>query len=83
MWGMLRQLAPAIRDGWVRVHMIDLKGGTETEIGKSLFHRRAITVEKALELLPAMPEKRCRATPNGVSSTRKSTPRRGESGVAA
>jgi DNA segregation ATPase FtsK/SpoIIIE, S-DNA-T family len=51
MWGMLRQLAPAIRDGWVRVHMIDLKGGTETEIGKSLFHRRAITVENALELL--------------------------------
>jgi DNA segregation ATPase FtsK/SpoIIIE, S-DNA-T family len=51
MWGMLRAMAPAVRDGWVRVHMIDLKGGTETEIGKDLFHRRAVTVAEAIELL--------------------------------
>ncbi len=40
-----------IRDGWVRVRMIDLKGGTETEAGRDLFHRRATTIDAAVELL--------------------------------
>lgn len=51
MWGTLRQLGPMIRDGWVRVWMIDLKGGQETEIGAPLFHRRAITMADAVELI--------------------------------
>lgn len=51
LWGPLRAMGPMIRDGLVRVRVIDLKGGTETEAGKELFYRRAITVEDALELL--------------------------------
>jgi S-DNA-T family DNA segregation ATPase FtsK/SpoIIIE len=39
-----------IRDGLVRVRMIDLKGGTETELGKPLFHRHAVDLDSALEL---------------------------------
>jgi S-DNA-T family DNA segregation ATPase FtsK/SpoIIIE len=31
--------------------MIDLKGGTETELGRDLFYRRAITMDDAIELL--------------------------------
>jgi S-DNA-T family DNA segregation ATPase FtsK/SpoIIIE len=49
--GLLRQMGPAIRDGWVRVRVIDLKGGTETEITKDLYYRRATTVEQAIALL--------------------------------
>jgi S-DNA-T family DNA segregation ATPase FtsK/SpoIIIE len=51
LWGPLRAMGPAIREHWCRIRMIDLKGGTETEIGKPLFHRRAITVDEALDLL--------------------------------
>ncbi|GAA5159816.1 FtsK/SpoIIIE domain-containing protein [Pseudonocardia eucalypti] len=51
IWGPLRQMGPMIRDGLVRVRVIDPKGGTETEIGKELFYRRAVTIEDALELL--------------------------------
>ncbi|HTK64395.1 MAG TPA: FtsK/SpoIIIE domain-containing protein, partial [Pseudonocardia sp.] len=51
MWGMLRQCGPMIRDGLVRVRMIDLKGGTETELGRSLFHRHAVDIDSAIELL--------------------------------
>ncbi len=51
LWGILRQLGPMIRDGLVRVRMIDLKGGTETELGRELFWRRAIDIESALDLL--------------------------------
>ena len=51
MWGLLRQCGPMIRDGLVRVRMIDLKGGTETELGKPLFHRHAVDIDSALELL--------------------------------
>jgi S-DNA-T family DNA segregation ATPase FtsK/SpoIIIE len=50
-WGILRQCGPMIRDGLVRVWMIDLKGGTETELGAPLFHRRATDIAGAVELL--------------------------------
>jgi S-DNA-T family DNA segregation ATPase FtsK/SpoIIIE len=51
MWGLLRQCGPMIRDGLVRVRMIDLKGGTETELGRPLFHRHATDIDAAIELL--------------------------------
>jgi S-DNA-T family DNA segregation ATPase FtsK/SpoIIIE len=51
MWGMHRAMGPMIREGLVRVRMIDLKGGTETELGRDLFYRRAITMDDAIELL--------------------------------
>ncbi len=51
MWGLLRQCGPMIRDGLVRVRMIDLKGGTETELGRPLFHRHAVDIDSAIELL--------------------------------
>jgi S-DNA-T family DNA segregation ATPase FtsK/SpoIIIE len=49
--GLLRQLAPAIRDRWVRIHMIDLKGGMETEAYAPICTHRAITTGDAVELL--------------------------------
>lgn len=51
MWGTLRACGPCIRDGVVRVHMIDLKGGVETEQGAPLFTRYATTPDDALSLL--------------------------------
>jgi S-DNA-T family DNA segregation ATPase FtsK/SpoIIIE len=51
MWGMHRAMGSMIREGLVRVRMIDLKGGTETELGRDLFYRRAITMDDAIELL--------------------------------
>ncbi len=51
MFGTLRQCGPLIRDGLVRVWMIDLKGGTETELARPLFHRHATTIDDALEML--------------------------------
>jgi DNA segregation ATPase FtsK/SpoIIIE, S-DNA-T family len=51
MWGLHRAMGPMIREGLVRVRMIDLKGGTETELGRDLFYRRATTMEQAVELL--------------------------------
>jgi len=51
LWNPLRAMGPMIRDGLVRVWMIDLKGGTETDRGEALFHRWATTFDDALELL--------------------------------
>lgn len=51
LWDPLRGMGPMIRDGLVRVWMIDLKGGTETERGQALFHRWATTMDDALALL--------------------------------
>lgn len=51
MWNGLRGLAPMIRDGLVRVTMIDLKGGTETERGAAAFHRWATAMEQAVVAL--------------------------------
>lgn len=53
IWSPLRAVGPAIRDGLVRVWMIDLKGGMETERGRPLFYRWAATVEGALKVLDA------------------------------
>jgi S-DNA-T family DNA segregation ATPase FtsK/SpoIIIE len=51
IWSPLCALGPAIRDGLVRVHMIDLKGGVETRRGARLFHRYATTAREAIDLL--------------------------------
>ncbi len=53
MWNGLRGLAPMIRDGLTRVTMVDLKGGTETELGQAAFARWATTMEEALDALIA------------------------------
>jgi S-DNA-T family DNA segregation ATPase FtsK/SpoIIIE len=50
-WSPLRALGPAIREGLVRVWVIDLKGGAETERGVPLFHRHATTTGEAIKLL--------------------------------
>lgn len=51
IWAPLRAMGPAIRDGLVRVHGIDLKGGAELERGRALFTEYAITPADALELI--------------------------------
>ncbi|MFP5022526.1 FtsK/SpoIIIE domain-containing protein [Pseudonocardia phyllosphaerae] len=51
LWSTLRGVGPCLRDGLVRVWMVDLKGGVETEQGAPLFHRYATTMPDALNLL--------------------------------
>lgn len=51
VWSPLRAMGPLIRDGHVRVSMIDLKGGAETSRGRALFHRYATTMPDAIALL--------------------------------
>jgi S-DNA-T family DNA segregation ATPase FtsK/SpoIIIE len=51
LWSPLRAMGPAIRDGLVRVRVIDLKGGMETERGRPLFYRWAADVDTALRVL--------------------------------
>jgi DNA segregation ATPase FtsK/SpoIIIE, S-DNA-T family len=51
IWGPLRALGPLIRDGLVRISMIDLKGGAETDRGRDLFTRYATTMPAAIALL--------------------------------
>ena len=51
LWDPLRAMGPMIRDRLVRVWMIDLKGGTETDRGQALFHRWATTMDDAVALL--------------------------------
>lgn len=51
LWGPLRQMGPMIRAGLVRLWVIDLKGGVETDRGAPLFHRWATTMADALTLL--------------------------------
>ncbi|MCF7551806.1 FtsK/SpoIIIE domain-containing protein [Pseudonocardia sp. WMMC193] len=51
IWSPLCSMGPAIRDGLVRVHVIDLKGGAETQRGAPLFHRHATTPADAIALL--------------------------------
>jgi S-DNA-T family DNA segregation ATPase FtsK/SpoIIIE len=50
MWCPLVSIAPAIRDGWVRVSGIDPKG-MELAYGRRIFHRYAVTGTDALTLL--------------------------------
>jgi S-DNA-T family DNA segregation ATPase FtsK/SpoIIIE len=45
IWNPLRQLAPAISSGLVRVWMIDPKGGMETRHARSVFYRWADHVD--------------------------------------
>lgn len=51
LWSPLRAMGPAIRDGLVRVRVVDLKGGMETERGRPLFHRWATTADTAVQVL--------------------------------
>ncbi|GAA1269811.1 FtsK/SpoIIIE domain-containing protein [Pseudonocardia aurantiaca] len=51
LWNPWRAMAPMIRDGLVRLWVIDLKGGTETDRGRPLYHRWATTGREAVELL--------------------------------
>lgn len=41
LWGVVRQLAPAISCGRVRLSMIDPKGGMEAEMGRELYYAYA------------------------------------------
>jgi S-DNA-T family DNA segregation ATPase FtsK/SpoIIIE len=50
MWAPIAAIAPAIRDGLVRVSGIDPKG-MELAYGRRIFHRYAVTSRDALELL--------------------------------
>ncbi len=50
MWSPLVSIAPAIRDGLVRVSGIDPKG-MELAYGRGIFHRYAVTGAEALEVL--------------------------------
>ena len=51
LWSPLRAMGPMIHHRLVRLRVIDLKGGAETERGTALFHRHATTMTDALELL--------------------------------
>ncbi|MGD9987137.1 FtsK/SpoIIIE domain-containing protein [Pseudonocardia sp.] len=51
LWAPMRAMGPAIRDGLVRLWVIDLKGGAETSRGAPLFHRHATTMTDALRVL--------------------------------
>ncbi|MGH3829473.1 MAG: FtsK/SpoIIIE domain-containing protein [Pseudonocardiaceae bacterium] len=51
IWAPLRSMGPMIRDGLVRVRVIDLKGGMETERGRPLFADWATDVPGALRIL--------------------------------
>jgi DNA segregation ATPase FtsK/SpoIIIE, S-DNA-T family len=50
MWCPLVSIAPAIRDGWVRVSGIDPKG-MELAYGRAIFYRYAVTGADALAVL--------------------------------
>jgi S-DNA-T family DNA segregation ATPase FtsK/SpoIIIE len=50
MWCPLVSIAPAIRDGWVRVSGIDPKG-MELAYGRGIFHHYAVTGTDALTVL--------------------------------
>ena len=51
LWNPLRAAGPMIHDRLLRIWMIDLKGGTETDRGRALFHRWATTMDDAVDLL--------------------------------
>lgn len=55
MWAPLLSIAPAIRDGLVRVNGIDPKG-MELAYGRDVFHRYAVTSRDALALLDDLVE---------------------------
>jgi DNA segregation ATPase FtsK/SpoIIIE, S-DNA-T family len=51
LWNPLRAAGPMIHDRLLRLWVIDLKGGTETDRGEPLFHRWATCMDDAVELL--------------------------------
>lgn len=51
VWGLIFGVAPAIRDGLVEVHGVDLKGGMELSMGERLLTRYARTGPEAVVLL--------------------------------
>lgn len=54
LWGIVRQVSPAIASGRVRLGMIDPKGGMEAEIGAGLYHSYARDdPDEIIELLAA------------------------------
>ncbi|MGH3904155.1 MAG: FtsK/SpoIIIE domain-containing protein [Pseudonocardiaceae bacterium] len=53
IWAPLRAMGPMLRDGLVRVRVIDLKGGMETERGRPLFTDWTADVAGALRILRA------------------------------
>jgi S-DNA-T family DNA segregation ATPase FtsK/SpoIIIE len=55
LWAPIRSIAPAVRDGLVRVSGIDPKG-MELAYGRRLFHRYAVTSKDALALLDELIE---------------------------
>ena len=50
MWGLFRALAPMIKEGSVRLWVIDPKGGMEFGAGRAMFHRFAESADEGLEL---------------------------------
>ena len=56
LWAPIRSIAPAIRDGLVRVSGIDPKG-MELAYGRRIFHRYAVTAKDALALLDELVER--------------------------
>ena len=78
IWAPLRAMGPAIRDGLVRVRVIDLKGGMETERGRPLFHRWAANVPDALRVLAEFrDDMRTRQATLAAAGRRKATISRG------
>jgi S-DNA-T family DNA segregation ATPase FtsK/SpoIIIE len=63
LWSIVRALGPHLRDGLVRLWVLDPKGGMELAAGQPLFHRFACeTAEGLAELLEAaVAEMRARA----------------------
>jgi S-DNA-T family DNA segregation ATPase FtsK/SpoIIIE len=84
MWCPLVAIAPAIRDGWVRVSGIDPKG-MELAYGRGIFHRYAVTGTDAPtvldELVAAMETRkttfagRVRSVPTSPPSSSPRSPR--------
>ena len=50
-WGLIRALAPLIRNGNVRLWVIDPKGGMEFGAGRAMFHAFADNPDDGLEVL--------------------------------
>lgn len=51
LWAVVSALAPAIKMGIVKIHVIDLKGGIEFISGVHLFETFATSVTEAIELM--------------------------------
>ena len=79
-WSLAFGLAPAVRDGRVQLHGIDLKGGMEIRMGSPLFTTQATNAAEAvvaLELLVGLMNERTRRLrrPARVPTSRRSMSR--------